>query len=164
MSTAVLSVDSALKQIDEAVEKIMNDAPQNFPIAATVGDAVRQGDVYIQLIDPITATPALYREVKNVQYPVQLAPGNTKGSRHCLEQSESAKVYMPMTQMLEDIAGRDIAEDRSSREQFFAARAKAEEELAAAKENDDAELVSFLNNIYFWFIIMFLHVELWIDQ
>ena len=97
MSTATLTIDQALVRVDEAVEKVKNDAEQRFPDAASVGDAVRQGDIYIQKIDDVTSTPRLYRELTEPKYPLQLAPGNTKGSRHMLEASDGATVYVVNT-------------------------------------------------------------------
>jgi hypothetical protein len=92
--TATMTIDQALVRVDEAVEKVKNDAEQRFPDAASVGDAVRQGDIYIQKIDDLTGCPKMYRELKTPQYPMQLAPGNTKGSRHMLEASDGATVYV----------------------------------------------------------------------
>lgn len=87
----------AVRQLREAqaqVEKIKNDDPQNFPEAASIGDAVRQGDVYIQLIDDVTSAPFLFKKA-TPSYPMQLAPGNTKGSRHCLEHGRGVTAYEP---------------------------------------------------------------------
>lgn len=89
-----MTVEQAVARVDEAVEKVKNDEDQRFPVAASVGDAVRQGDIYIQKIDDITDTPMFYKKVTSVTYPMQLAPGNTKGSRHMLEASEGATVYV----------------------------------------------------------------------
>jgi hypothetical protein len=104
MST--LTVEAAVARVDEAVERVKNDAEQRFPDAASVGDAVRQGDIYIQKIDTVTTKPAFYKRVTNVEYPMQLAPGNTKGSRHMLEESDGATVYVlnttPIAAGLED--------------------------------------------------------------
>jgi hypothetical protein len=95
MSTAVLSsVSEVVKIVDEQVERIKNDGDQTFPTAASIGDAVRQGDIYIQLIDDFEGVPALYKKLENVPYPLQLAPGNTKGSRHMLEESAGAEVFV----------------------------------------------------------------------
>lgn len=95
MSTAVLSsVTEIVKLVDEQVERIKNDGDQTFPTAASIGDAVRQGDIYIQLIDDFEGVPALYKKLENVPYPLQLAPGNTKGSRHMLEESAGAEVFV----------------------------------------------------------------------
>ena len=94
------AVIEAVQRVNEAVEKIKNDSPQDFPIAANVGDAVRQGDIYIQLIDPLTAPPKFYTKLAAPAFPLQLAPGNTKGSRHCLEHSDGIEVYVPDTDLI----------------------------------------------------------------
>lgn len=101
-TTATVSVTKAVRRVEEAVEKIINDADQHFPAAATVGDAVRQGDVYIQLIEDVTDTPFGYKLQNNPEFPIQLAPGNTKGSRHMLEASDGVVVYKSeMADMIE---------------------------------------------------------------
>lgn len=95
MSTAVLSsVSETVKLVADTVERIKHDGDQTFPAAASIGDAVRQGDIYIQLIDDFEGVPALYKKLENVPYPLQLAPGNTKGSRHMLEESAGAEVFV----------------------------------------------------------------------
>jgi hypothetical protein len=102
MTTTATSFDInnnvAVRQLREAqaqVEKIKNDDPQNFPEAASIGDAVRQGDIYIQLIEDVTDTPFLFQPA-SPSFPMQLADGNTKGSRHCLEHGRGVTVYEPM--------------------------------------------------------------------
>lgn len=97
MSTAVCDVATTIRDVAEAVEKIKNDAPQNFPVAATVGDAVRQGDIYIQKIDDLTETPKFFKKLNAPAFPYQLAPGNTKGSRHCIEESAGLELYVAET-------------------------------------------------------------------
>lgn len=114
MTSAVMTIDRALKQVDEAVEKVLNDKEQRFPEAASVGDAVRQGDIYIQKIDPVTATPKLYKKLERVNYPLQLAPGDTKGSRHMLEADETATVYALLLDIQAAETG-DKAEDADER-------------------------------------------------
>ena len=95
MSNAILScVPDTVRLVEEAVERIKNDGDQTFPAAASIGDAVRQGDIYIQLIEDFDGVPALYKKLENVPYPLQLAPGNTKGSRHMLEESAGAEVFV----------------------------------------------------------------------
>lgn len=93
-------VIEAVQRVNDAVEKIKNDSPQDFPIAANVGDAVRQGDIYIQLIDPLAGSPMFYTKLAMPAFPLQLAPGNTKGSRHCLEHSDGIEVYVPETDLI----------------------------------------------------------------
>lgn len=94
MATATIDVLTAVANVEQAVEKVINDADQNFPEAATVGDAVRQGDIYIQRIDDFAATPMFYTKVNKPNFPLQLAPGNTKGSRHMLEESAGLEVWV----------------------------------------------------------------------
>jgi hypothetical protein len=103
------AVLDAIRQVTEVAEKIKNDSPQDFPIAANVGDAVRQGDIYIQLLEPLTKAPAFYTKIAEPVFPYQLAPGNTKGSRHCLEASDGVEIYVPQTDVLldENLDGND---------------------------------------------------------
>jgi hypothetical protein len=102
MSTAVIDAPvshatvARLRAAAAAVEQIKNDAPQQFPEAASVGDAVRQGDIYIQKIDDVSETPLLYTRTLQPVFPLQLAEGNTKGSRHCLANGEGVTVYNPV--------------------------------------------------------------------
>lgn len=91
--SATLTIENALKAVDEAVERVLNDQDQRFPDAASIGDTVRQGDVYIQKIADVTTTPAFYKKLDNPTFPYQLAPGNTKGSRHMLEHADGVTVY-----------------------------------------------------------------------
>lgn len=101
MSTAVLNAPAthptvaALKLAQHIVEQIKNDQPQQFPEAASIGDAVRQGDIYIQLIPDVDKAPMLY-ELARPSFPMQLAEGNTKGSRHCLAHGDGVTVYQPV--------------------------------------------------------------------
>lgn len=106
MTTATLSrsstptVTRTLADIHEAVEKIKNDQMQHFPEAASLGDAVRQGDVYIQLIDESTleALQGFYEPVaaEDLENHLQLAPGNTKGSRHILQSADGLEMWLPV--------------------------------------------------------------------
>jgi hypothetical protein len=97
-----------LRAAAEAVERIKNDAPQYFPEAASVGDAARQGDIYIQKIDDVDSAPVLYAAVPQPTFPFQLAEGNTKGSRHCLAHGDGVTIYNPVAsnsrQMFEHLA------------------------------------------------------------
>lgn len=100
MSTATLSskktlITKTLSDIAEAVERVQNDGLQQFSEAAAPGDAVRQGDVVIQYLGDAAQIPAhIYARVDE---PVlQLAPGNTKGSRHCLASAEGVEMWLPV--------------------------------------------------------------------
>jgi hypothetical protein len=67
----------ALNQVRKSAEKIRNADPATIEVMSP-GDNVRQGDIYIVLLDckPAEASPFKGR---------QLAPGNTQGSRHIVE-------------------------------------------------------------------------------
>lgn len=90
-----VTVSKTLSDIAAAVEAIKNDGLQHFPEAASIGDAVRQGDVYIQLIDDADIAAAGPLFVKMKEPVLQLAPGNTKGSRHCLESADGVEMWEP---------------------------------------------------------------------
>lgn len=69
-------------------EAVINDSEQAFPVAATPdSDFVRQGDVYIWL------KSRLHQDAKRIKPVLQLAPGTTKGSRHCLDSLEGVEMF-----------------------------------------------------------------------
>ena len=74
--------------VSTTAEKIKSDETQRFPEAASVGDFARQGDVFITLIDRVPAGCTLVKKPS-----AQLAPGNTRGSRHCIQSLRGVKVY-----------------------------------------------------------------------
>ena len=100
MSTATLNkvtnINHALAEVAARAEQIKNDAPQRFPEVASIGDAVRQGDIYIQRVEPASSSQMFYQLEQDVEFPMQLADGNTKGSRHCLAHGNGVTVYKPM--------------------------------------------------------------------
>ena len=94
-ATKNVTVSKTLADISAAVEAIKNDGLQHFPEAASIGDAIRQGDVYIQLIDEAdieAAGPLFHKLAEPV---LQLAPGDTKGSRHCLASADGVEMWEP---------------------------------------------------------------------
>jgi hypothetical protein len=103
-----VTIESAIETVEKAVERVINDKPQDFPIAANIGDAVRQGDIYIQLIEPVSGVIPFYKKLVNPAFPIQLAPGSTKGSRHMLENSEGIEVYECVIANLIEDAGEDF--------------------------------------------------------
>lgn len=69
-------------------ESVISDAEQVFPVAATPDvDYVRQGDVYIWIKSNVP------KNAKKIKANSQLAPGTTKGSRHCLDSLEGVTMY-----------------------------------------------------------------------
>lgn len=71
---------------------VVSDSEQVFPIAATPDcDYVRQGDVYIWLVSKLP------KNCKLAKADLQLAPGTTKGSRHCLDSLDGVMMYVRST-------------------------------------------------------------------
>jgi hypothetical protein len=66
-----------------------------FSEAASVGDAHRQGDLYLVVIESIPKGYVLVTDptVKDRQ----LVPGNTQGSRHCLDSTDGVDLHRPGT-------------------------------------------------------------------
>jgi hypothetical protein len=61
--------------------------------AAGPGDAVWQGDLKLVLLSQI---PAGFRRIENpTDIDRQLVPGNTTGSRHCVEDLATCEIYLP---------------------------------------------------------------------
>lgn len=85
MQTAV----QALKQVKSRAEEICNSQQQRFPDAASVGDFWRQGDVYVTKLEKCSSS----RKMDGVV--LQVAPGNTKGSRHVLDSAEGVEMFQP---------------------------------------------------------------------
>lgn len=82
------TADMAIKRVQEQAEKIRNDAGHRFTAAASPGDAFRQGDIYITLLERLPA------DAKPMPTPhLQLVPGATQGSRHCLDSLEGVSMF-----------------------------------------------------------------------
>lgn len=86
MNSAMIMDDVAA--VLTTAEKIKNDETQRFPEAASVGDFVRQGDVFITLLDRVPSNCTLVKKPSS-----QLVSGNTQGSRHCVRSLRGVKVY-----------------------------------------------------------------------
>ncbi len=75
-----MNVAEKIKQLSKDAEEIRNTEPQVLPTCSD-NDSWAQGDVIIQkLSDEFVKT----LELVKTKPAVQLAPGETKGSRHCL--------------------------------------------------------------------------------
>lgn len=83
----LLTAEKAIIQLQNQAEKIKNDEMQRFPAAASFGDTWRQGDLYITLIEKVPET------AQKAQVRLQLADGNTQGSRHCLDSKVGVKMF-----------------------------------------------------------------------
>jgi hypothetical protein len=73
----------------EGAKKIAKRETQCFSEAASIGDRVRQGDVFLTLLDRV---PVGSKKMKS--FPSQLAPGTTQGSRHTLDSTDGVTAYL----------------------------------------------------------------------
>nr|WP_294560404.1 hypothetical protein [uncultured Rhodopila sp.] len=77
-----------VSEVIETGKRVARRETQVFPDAASVGDCVRQGDIYLMLLDRVP------RGAKKLgQVPRQLAPGTTQGSRHTLDSLDGVTAY-----------------------------------------------------------------------
>ena len=78
-----------VNEVIETGKRIAKRETQRFPEAASFGDSVRQGDVYITLIESVPK-----KSVRQKKWDLQLAPGNTQGSRHILDSEDGVECYV----------------------------------------------------------------------
>jgi hypothetical protein len=78
-----------VETVQEQAQKIAKRETQRFPCAASPGDAVRQGDVYITLLERVPSGYARHKK-----WDRQLAPGNTQGSRHVIDSAKGVICYI----------------------------------------------------------------------
>lgn len=72
---------------------VMPGRPERFTDAAQSGDVIAQGDLYLMIVDSV---PDGYKQVlKPKVIDKQLVPGNTVGSRHCLDSHAGVALYHP---------------------------------------------------------------------
>ena len=83
MATATQIVSDVI----ETGRTVAKRQTQRFSEAASTGDGVRQGDVYITLLAGVP------KGAKKIMTPTQLAPGNTPGSRHCLDSIDGVTAH-----------------------------------------------------------------------
>ena len=76
------------KEVQESVEKIKSQELREFPVAASIGDTFRQGDIYVTLLDEIPKDSILTKNPNS-----QLAIGDTQGSRHCISDLQKCGMY-----------------------------------------------------------------------
>lgn len=76
-------VESAYQRVADHADTIQNDAGHNMA-GMEVGDCWRQGDVQIRRL-PNNWVTRHHAIVVAAKPSIQLAPGSTQGSRHCLD-------------------------------------------------------------------------------
>lgn len=82
-------MQNVVSEVEMVAQKVAKRETQRFPVAASPGDAVRQGDVYITLLDGVPDGCE-----KQKTWDTQLAPGTTQGSRHVLDSRVGVTCYL----------------------------------------------------------------------
>ena len=87
MTTAI---GESIKTLQETADQMRSDELRTPNLSP--GDFVRQGDLYIY------ALPSIPERVKPITAELQLAPGTTQGSRHCLDSLKGVRMYRQVDQ------------------------------------------------------------------
>lgn len=75
------------------IEQVKPGMPAAFTSACVPGDCIRQGDLYLVIVD---SPPTGYVPIaKPTEVDKQLVPGNTEGARHCLDSLAGVKLFRP---------------------------------------------------------------------
>lgn len=82
------------------IENVCPGMPVAFTRACQAGDVIRQGDLYLEIVDEVPGDYILCKKPL-----VQLVPGNTQGSRHCLDGLRGVKMYLPKEWNEESLQG-----------------------------------------------------------
>lgn len=77
--------------------------PKRFTEACVPGDTIPQGDLYLMIVDQVPVGYELVKRPKAADK--QLFPGNTIGSRHCLDSLEGVLIYRPQNWNEESLLG-----------------------------------------------------------
>lgn len=90
---AIATIEKHAARIAAGKAKVKPGQPFRFSEAAQPGDGVWQGDLGICLVESV---PPLFVLVgKPTEADKQLVPGNTEGSKHCLESLDGVTLYRP---------------------------------------------------------------------
>jgi hypothetical protein len=87
VTTATVDAKTTVRQVQTSAEAIKSNDLQRFPEGASPGDTFRQGDLYITMLDGVP------EGAKKVKARLQLAEGETQGSRHCLDSARGVTMY-----------------------------------------------------------------------
>lgn len=95
MLAAIDKITRKASRIRNGNDKIEPGQPVRMSEAAAPMDYVRQGDLYIVVMEA-TAIPAGFVGVKKPKdVDRQLVPGNTQGSKHCLDSLAGVRLFRP---------------------------------------------------------------------
>lgn len=86
-------IEQVMGQMREHLESVRPGQPCRITEAWTAGDTAWQGDLGLMLVD---AVPEGYVKIaKPTDQDRQLVPGNTQGSKHCLDSLDGVTIYHP---------------------------------------------------------------------
>ena len=91
--TTIEKIARKASRIKNGNDKIQPGQPVRMSEAATTGDYIRQGDLYLIVVEPPSAAPAGYKEISKADR--QLVPGNTQGAKHCLDSIDGVRMFLP---------------------------------------------------------------------
>ncbi len=103
-ATAIERVEKHAKRISNREhETVKPGQPFRITEAASVGDGCWQGDLGIEVVAKV---PQGYVRIEKPKVAdKQLVPGNTQGSKHCLDSLRGVQVYRPSDWSEESLAG-----------------------------------------------------------
>lgn len=99
--SVVQEIVSYAKSIARGDESVRPGQPVNFTEASTVNDRAWQGDMAVTI--DMENPPLGF--VKKDKVTVQLVPGNTVGSKHCLEHTTGVEQWVPESWNEEGLVG-----------------------------------------------------------
>jgi len=85
-------------------EKVKPGEAARFTEASVAGDCLAQGDLYLCIYEGKPPTGYVLVE-KPTEQDKQLVPGNTQGSKHCLDSLDGVKLYRPENWTGDDLRG-----------------------------------------------------------
>jgi hypothetical protein len=88
--TAIEKLQRHADRIRTGKAKIHPGQPMRLSEAAAPGDGIWQGDLGLEVVESVPADYELAAAVT-----LQLVPGTTQGSRHCLDSSDGVTMYLP---------------------------------------------------------------------
>lgn len=100
MTAIIHRIERKAKRIASGKDQIKPGEAIRFPAAANLGDCVRQGDLYLTLVNSVPADFARPEKPS-----VQLVPGNTEGAKHCLDSLAAVDLFVPPKWDAESLVG-----------------------------------------------------------
>ncbi len=102
--TAIEKIQRTTKRIANGKDpRVKPGQPERFTAAATVGDSIRQGDLYVTIWEAVPADYVRIEKPKEIDK--QLVPGNTVGAKHCLDSLDGVELYRPQNWTEESLEG-----------------------------------------------------------